>query len=256
MAAFSGRGPTNQESGWRNAPHVVAPGTFVLSTRSTMIHTLLKAWERCPQSSRYFYMGGTSQATALTAGAVALLREHLRTKRGIEEPTAALLKAALIAGASRLGGDRPGSKVVDGEQGYGRVNLAAVVAPQRPMAVRFYDINHGPRTGGSCRYQLDVRSSAHPLRVVLAYTDFPGPGIINNLNLLLTDPNDREYHGNARIDRAGRQDWSNNVEVVHVLEPPQGQWLIEVIGKSVPNPPQDFALVCLGAFGPDRQAKY
>ena len=43
-------------------------------------------------------------ATPLVAGAVALLRELLRTKKQIANPTAALLKAALIAGATRLSG--------------------------------------------------------------------------------------------------------------------------------------------------------
>ena len=41
-------------------------------------------------------------ATPLTAGAVALIREYLRTKQKMQSPSAALLKAALITGAARL----------------------------------------------------------------------------------------------------------------------------------------------------------
>src|SRR3954470_7247353 len=96
VAPFSSRGPTRDG---RVKPDVVAPGTFVLSTRSRMIAANNTAWAPFPASKLYFYMGGTSMATPLVAGAVALLREYLRTKKQIAKPSGALLKAALIAGA-------------------------------------------------------------------------------------------------------------------------------------------------------------
>ena len=80
VAAFSSRGPT---ADGRIKPDVVAPGTFILSTRSTMIAPNNKAWAAFPPSPFYFHMGGTSMATPLTAGAVALVREYLRKKKKI-----------------------------------------------------------------------------------------------------------------------------------------------------------------------------
>jgi hypothetical protein len=47
-------------------------------------------------------MGGTSMATPLVAGAIALIRQFLRTKKKIRRPSAALLKATLIHGAERM----------------------------------------------------------------------------------------------------------------------------------------------------------
>ena len=67
VVAFSSRGPT---ADGRVKPEVVAPGTWILSTKSTMLSTTANGWRRFPQSSKYFYMGGTSMATPLTAGAV------------------------------------------------------------------------------------------------------------------------------------------------------------------------------------------
>ncbi len=93
VVAFSSRGPTKQN---RVKPEIVAPGTFILSTRSTMIAPNNTAWAAFPPSRLYFYMGGTSMATPLIAGAVALVREYLR-KKGISEPD---------RGAAQGGADR------------------------------------------------------------------------------------------------------------------------------------------------------
>ena len=60
---------------------------------------------------------------ATPQGAVALLREFLRKKQGIANPSAALLKALLIAGAKRLPGTAPSTAIVDNHQGFGRVNV-------------------------------------------------------------------------------------------------------------------------------------
>jgi serine protease AprX len=62
MVAFSGRGPT---ADGRIKPDVVAPGTFILSTRSRA--TADNGW-RLSGDQLYFFMGGTSMATPLVAG--------------------------------------------------------------------------------------------------------------------------------------------------------------------------------------------
>ncbi|MCK7496522.1 MAG: S8 family serine peptidase [Comamonadaceae bacterium] len=101
VVAFSGRGPTRDG---RSKPEVVAPGTFILSTRSTQIAANNQAWAAFPPSKLYFHMGGTSMATPLAAGAVGLIREYLRRHQRVGSPSAALLKATLILGAQRLPG--------------------------------------------------------------------------------------------------------------------------------------------------------
>lgn len=55
------------------------------------------AWKSYPTNKKYFYRGGTSMATPRVSGAAALVLEFLRTRRGLPDPSAALVKACLIA---------------------------------------------------------------------------------------------------------------------------------------------------------------
>jgi subtilisin family serine protease len=243
VADFSCRGPAAKA---RHKPDVVAPGDCILSTRSSRLPPDWPGLHRFSRSQRYFFLGGTSQATALVSGAVALLRQHL-VREGFDPPSAALLKAVLIAGATRLPG--PGDDegvVVDDVQGYGRVNLDAVVQPQG-ASVRFEEVTPGLADDQVVVRDLDVRSPDVPLRVVLAYTDRPGERLVNNLNLRVLPPRGGEpLLGNQpQRPRGGTafRDTENNVEVVHVERPAAGRWHVEVVGGSVPEGPQDFALV-------------
>jgi hypothetical protein len=90
-----------------------------------------------------------------------------------------------------------------------------------------------------------VKSSAAPLRIVLAYTDYPGPTLVNNLNLIVTAPNGKVHAGNGAAGNV--LDVVNNLEVVEVAAPAAGTWSVEVVASNVAKGPQDFALVYLGA---------
>ena len=243
IVAFSSRGPTKDK---RFKPEVVAPGTFVLSTRSTMIAPNNTAWAAFPPSKLYFFMGGTSMATPLVSGAVAVLREYLRKKQQIGNPSAALLKAALIAGATRLAGYAPTGAVVDNQQGYGRVNLDTVIAPQAPASSRFTEVRPGLKTGQLSSRKLTVKSNGRPLRIALAWSDAPGPTLVNNLNLIVTAPDGRKFVGNQRRNGPLTLDATNNAELVHVEKATAGVWRVDVVGSNVARGPQDFALVSIG----------
>ena len=246
LAAFSSRGPTKDG---RIKPEVVAPGTFVLSTRSTMIASNNRGWSGFPSSKMYFYMGGTSMATPLCAGVVALIREYLRKQKKITSPSAALLKASLIAGAIRLPGYGAAGAVSDNEQGFGRINLDAVLAPSSPVMAEFIDITPGLRTGEIYTKQIDIASNNFPLRIVMAYSDYPGSALVNNLNLIITSPEGKRYVGNQAVDGLLNLDTKNNVEVVHITRPVAGKWSFEISGSNIPQGPQDFALVILAHTG-------
>jgi len=243
VVAFSSRGPTLDN---RIKPDVVAPGTFILSTRSTQLASNNFAWAAFPASKKYFHMGGTSMATPLTAGAVGLIREFLRKKKGIANPTAALLKATLIAGATRLPGQALAGSVCDNNQGFGRVNLDAILSPTAPVKAKFTEVAPGLSTGASWSQTIKVKTAGSGLRIVLTYTDFPGSNLINNLNLIVTSPAGKKYVGNQRTGGTAVLDTKNNVEVVQENAAVAGNWGVQVVGSSIPKGPQDFAIVVLG----------
>ena len=227
-------------------PDVVAPGTFILSTRSRKLSPGDTAWAPYPPNNLYFYMGGTSMATPLTAGAVALLREFLREWVGYESPSAALVKASLILGAVKLRGYSSRREVHDNHQGYGRVDLDAIVAPPHPTVVYFIDDRWGLATGQSDEFKFDVRSSAVPLRGALAYSDYPGEALVNDLNLMLRSPTGRSYVGNGRPGGPLQLDSTDNTEVVQINNPVQGKWIVRIVASSVPHARQDYAFVVSG----------
>ncbi len=246
VVAFSSRGPTRDG---RVKPEVVAPGTFILSTRSTMLAANNRAWGAFPPSRKYFHMGGTSMATPLTAGAVTLIRQFLRENKKIAKPSAALMKATLIAGAKRLPGYGVAGVIFDNDQGYGRVNLDSILVPPTPVGTEFLDIAAGLRTGEVYATEIRVKSGTVPLRVVMAYTDYPGSTLVNNLNLILTAPDGRRFVGNQETGGLLTLDAKNNVEVAHIPSPVAGTWKVEVVGSNIPQGPQDFALVYSAEIG-------
>jgi hypothetical protein len=190
-------------------------------------------------------MGGTSMATPLTAGAVAALRQHLRRDRGVADPTAALLKAVLVAGVRRLPGTAPDGAVLDPHQGFGRVDLAAAVSPPDGVSLRL-EPEGRLGTGQSWHTEFTVDDGSEPLRVVLAYSDYPGARLVNNLNLVVKAPDGTVRVGNQAEGAQPAFDTVNNVELVQVTAPATGTWSVDVIGSNVPRGPQPFALVVRG----------
>jgi serine protease AprX len=120
----------------------------------------------------------------LTAGAVAVVREYLRKTVKIASPSAALLKAALIAGAQPV---RPAAVPPDNDQGFGRVNLDNLLSPPAPLKAAFIE-GKGLATGSLDERAVTVAQGGQPLKIVLAYSDFPGPRLVNNLNLIVRGP--------------------------------------------------------------------
>lgn len=239
VAAFSSRGPTMDG---RIKPDVLAPGTYILSTRSSKLAPNNFGWSIYPpKKNRYFYMVGTSMATPLTSGAVALLRQFLRTKQGIPAPSAALVKALLIAGVTRLPKTAPTGTIVDNHQGFGRVNLdgstkktlAAIEGP-------------GLNTGQKFTFTIQVPTAGMTLRIAMCYTDFPGDTLINNLNLIVTSPSGKRYIGNQPTSGGSLAlDSTNNTEVVMVKKAVQGNWIVDVVASNVSSGPQDFGLAAV-----------
>lgn len=100
MAGFSSRGPTLEG---RIKPDIVAPGIAILSaaSRDPGVNPKTKAQYGRSDDPLWFFDTGTSMATPLVAGCAAVIREaHLSC--GLSSPSAALVKALLINGATNL----------------------------------------------------------------------------------------------------------------------------------------------------------
>ena len=94
---------------------------------------------------------------------------------------------------------------------------------------------------------INVPTAGTTLRIALAYTDFPGDALINNLNLIANDPSGKGFVGNQSSGGGGTLalDATNNVEVIEVKNVKKGKWTINVIASNVPSGPQDFALAAV-----------
>ena len=152
----------------------------------------------------------------------------------------------MIAGATRLPGQATTGSVCDNNQGFGRVNLDAILSPTALVKAKFTEVLPGLSTGASWSQTIKVTTAGSGLRIVLTYTDFPGSNLINNLNLIVTSPTGKTYVGNQRVGGTAVLDTKNNVEVVQENSAAAGTWTVRVVGSSVPKGPQDFAVVALG----------
>lgn len=248
--AMSSRGP-GPDGRWK--PDVVAPGSFVLSTRSRALPAdFVGKWatlEEAEAKKHYIYNSGTSMSTALVSGCAVLVRQYLYETENIEQPTAALLKAAIIHSAQY----RPyrfahptSAPWVDNEQGWGRVDLRQILKPEPPLKVLFLDETAGLEANTMQQFELEVADSSVPLRLTMVYTDPPAEELIHNLNLFALDPDSNYFVGN-NFTASGMPDSVNNVEGIIIENPKEGIWSIRVTASNLLQADkQDFALVISG----------
>ena len=257
MVAFSSRGPTDDG---RLKPDIVAPGSNIVSVRYEGTGTGWGVYD-----AHYLYMGGTSMATPLAAGATAIVREFYSVTYGLTDPTAALLKATLINGAADLTPGQYRTAVPDGSkddvirrpdnnQGWGRIDLASSLIYDAPRQLWFYQHPTGLGTNQEYSTTFVVVDNQHPFRISLAWSDYPGTeaaggGLVNDLDLRVVAPGGNVYYGNDILGDGlldGDRDHLNNVEGVDFGQPPLGQYVVYVKGYNVPQSTQPFALVVSG----------
>ena len=266
-AAFSGRGPTIDG---RIKPDLLTPATAVASTRSSLTGSSGGSYLG---NSAYRYSNGTSFAAPLAAGCAALVREHIIKREGIAEPTAALVRAALINGAESLAPGQYGTGFYqeiplvspNNAEGWGRLNLADTLYP-RGSGVAFFDrINDGRMTDDDFWSEdFQITETNTPLKITLAWADYPDhsalplPGqLVNDYDLYVVNLNNtsENYYGNGVING----DATNNAERVVIRSPHPATYRAYVIaarilvpyrkiGSKVVSPGSIPALVATGGF--------
>lgn len=246
MAAFSSVGPTKDG---RIKPDVVAPGSNIVSTRSTY-KGANKGW--ADYDNNYVFASGTSMATPLTAGAALVARQFLKT-RGLNNPTGALIKAMLIHSAHDMFPGQFGTgqfqemptKRPNSIEGYGRVD--ADKATSFAAEDQIIDHTTGLGTGEAETYTVAAKQGDHVI-VTLAYTDAPGASsaaraLVNDLDVSVSGGGQSFYPNHL-----SGPDRLNNVEMVEFTAPQDGNYEVRLNAHNVPKGQagtgkQPFALI-------------
>eukprot|EP00003_Mantamonas_plastica_P015528 TRINITY_DN262_c0_g1_i11.p1 TRINITY_DN262_c0_g1~~TRINITY_DN262_c0_g1_i11.p1 ORF type:complete len:1235 (+),score=274.30 TRINITY_DN262_c0_g1_i11:26-3730(+) len=251
MASFSSRGPTQDA---RLKPDLVAPGYRISSAKSDGN----QASPTC--SDDPLTIMGTSMATPVSAGTLALIRQYFaegfypsgkRNPADAKVISGVLLKAvaltatrSMISGQAGTSNGRHLSETPSYDQGYGRLELEAALPlngsttqnPNLRLVVVDTEEQSTPTqvsSGEIDKYYLTAGGDNIPLVVTLTWFDppaslFSGMNLINNLDLHVVMPNGSYIVGNHKASSAVgvackmTTDSLNNVERVIIDNPPSG----------------------------------
>lgn len=229
MTSFSSWGPMDDG---RVVPTISMKGEDVYSTLP---------------GDKYGKMSGTSMATPLVSGHLALMTERYHQLHHGAEPESALLRALIIATADDVNAPGP-----DYSYGYGILNADAALTALEKGNYRRASLSQG---GQPAAFSVPVPSNAKRAWVALAWTDtvsggihpYGEPALVNDLNLSVSNGGntflpwvlDKDH---PEADPQRKVDSINNAEIVSI-DAPSGELTITVDPKRVASMSQDFYVV-------------
>ncbi|HVM88399.1 MAG TPA: S8 family serine peptidase [Puia sp.] len=228
-ASFSSRGPVNDG---RIKPEIIAGGATITST--------------LPYNT-YGISVGTSMSAPTVTGTLGLLYERYRQLHGGTNPSSALIKAVACNSADDLGNPGP-----DYTYGFGMLNART--------AVEALENNHyftgNISNSGIQTHTVSLPAAAQQLKIMLYWNDpaaatSVGPALVNNLDLIVTEPDGATTHhplilnpdpAHVADNAVEGTDNLNNIEQVVINGPGAGNYTITINGTSVPASSQDYVI--------------
>jgi len=232
---LSSFGPTKDG---RLKPDIVAPGCT--SNKAGIIST--------GPDKGYISMCGTSMASPIAAGAAALIMEqwNLIHVNGTPLPPHTV-KAIMIHTATDLGAPGP-----DYQFGWGAVDAKSAVDLVRADKYEHLIKNDSVIQDQSNSYQI-ISDGKHPVKATLVWDDPSGTrliskNLVNDLDMRLTDPNDRVYEplvlnpNDPESIAARGNDDTNNVEMI-IGDAEKGTWTLTVDGTTISDGTQPYTVI-------------
>jgi PKD repeat protein len=231
LSSSSSRGPA---SDGRIKPNICAVGSSVNSTIDP---------------NTFDVKSGTSMACPGVAGSLALLYEAYRDLNNGQNPSAALINAAVMNTAEDLGNPGP-----DFKYGWGRINVRRAYQILEEANYQFSSIIDGQTNS----HVIDVPDGTKQVRVMLYWTDYQASpaaniALVNDINMTVTSPsvtvfqpwvlNPLPIASVLDMDAEPGVDNLNNMEQVTIDDPASGEYTLNISGFDIPEGPQDYVLV-------------
>lgn len=210
LRGSSSRGPA---ADGRIKPDITAPGTVIAGSRAgngSSVSGIIDA--------NHAWSTGTSHAAPQVAGAAALFTQYWKNTHGGQNPSPALVKAAIINTGQEMNGlTTSASTIPNGNEGWGRINMKYMLNTGVSMLYNNQEYAFD-RAGLGVAVIGTVADSTKPIRITLVWTDPPAvsdPALVNNLDLQV-NVNGTLYKGNVFTNgvstAGGTADTVNNVE--------------------------------------------